>query len=206
MSELNIYQRINQVMKKVDYVKKDLKVQGYSAVSHDSVTATVRKHMVEAGIVLTVSQDSAVFDEREQGSKMRLYHGGYNVSFVNMDKPEDKITVHVDSMAYDNGDKAPGKANSYATKYALLKVFMIETGDAEESRTSDPNQELISSTELLELQTLINQAGKTPDYLIEYLNKKGAQIESLDQLIESTFQYSKALLLNAIDKDKKSED
>ena len=83
---------------------------------------------------------------------------------------------------------------------------MIETGENEESRAADPNQELISSTELLELQNLINQAGKTPDYLIEYLNKKGAQIESLDQLIESTFQYSKALLLNAIDKEAKNED
>ena len=34
----------------------------------------------------------------------------------------------------DNADKAPGKALSYAKKYAVLKLFEIETGEDEESR------------------------------------------------------------------------
>ena len=34
----------------------------------------------------------------------------------------------------DNADKSPGMALSYATKYAILKVFNIETGEDEESR------------------------------------------------------------------------
>jgi hypothetical protein len=42
--------------------------------------------------------------------------------------------VTLPSHALDNGDKAPGKAISYATKYALLKTFLLETGEDEESR------------------------------------------------------------------------
>ena len=44
----------------------------------------------------------------------------------------------------DNADKAPGKALSYAKKYAVLKLFEIETGEDEESRyqTSDFNLEM----------------------------------------------------------------
>ena len=38
----------------------------------------------------------------------------------------------------DNADKAPGKAISYAKKYAVLKLFEIETGDDEESRYQPP--------------------------------------------------------------------
>ncbi len=37
----------------------------------------------------------------------------------------------------DNADKAPGKALSYAKKYAVLKLFEIESGEDEESRFSD---------------------------------------------------------------------
>jgi hypothetical protein len=42
----------------------------------------------------------------------------------------------------DNADKAPGKAISYAKKYAVLKLFEIETGEDEESRY--PDLELLS--------------------------------------------------------------
>ena len=210
MSDLNIYQRINEVMKQVKYVKKDKAVgkgdYGYMAVTHDAITALVREHIVEVGIVLTIRQVSQAFDEREQGAKMRMYNGEYCIRFTNIDKPEEFIEITVFSQALDNGDKAPGKAMSYATKYAILKTFMIETGENEESRSFDPTQEVISSTEILELQNLLNEAGKTQEYLIEYLNKKGAQIVSLDQLIESTFQYSKSLLLNAIKKENESAD
>jgi hypothetical protein len=38
----------------------------------------------------------------------------------------------------DNQDKAPGKALSYAKKYAVLKLFEIETGEDEESRFQQP--------------------------------------------------------------------
>ena len=45
------------------------------------------------------------------------------------------ICIH--SNALDNSDKAPGKALSYATKYAILKMLMIETGENDESRTGE---------------------------------------------------------------------
>ena len=202
----NIFQRINAVMQSVEYVKKDLKVQNYSAVSHDNVTASVRKKMVENGIVLTVSQSAEQFDEREANSKMRLYHGTYTVRFTNMDDKIDFVDVSVSAHAYDNGDKAPGKCMSYATKYALLKTFMIETGENEESRNYDAGDQQITATELTELQSLLIKAGKTSEYLIEYLNKKGAKIEKLDQLNVSMAGFSKSLLLNAIKQVEKSND
>ncbi len=51
-----------------------------------------------------------------------------------MDEPTDRITVRLDAHADDYGDKAPGKALSYATKYAILKVLMLESGENEEGR------------------------------------------------------------------------
>lgn len=143
----NIYQRINAVMKDIEYVSTDTQVTGggvnYKAVSHDMVTAVLRKHLVEQGIVVHLEQlRSEIIVKRDLDAKtpvkMMLYSGDYGVSFVNIDNPEDRVTVTINAHANDNGDKAPGKAASYATKMAMLKIFSLETGENDESRTSEP--------------------------------------------------------------------
>lgn len=196
----NIYQRINKVMQEVSYLKKDLKVQGYSAVSHDAVTATLRESMIKNGIVMTVSQERGVLAERENNAKMRLYDGAYTVKLTNIDDKDDCIAMNVNAQAYDNSDKAPGKAMSYATKYALLKTFMIETGENEESRAYDPNENLISASEVIEIQNLLEMADKKAEDMLNFFNNKGFDIKSLDQMSEAIFQQTKALLTNAIEK------
>lgn len=144
MSEKNIYQRINAVMKKIKYVQKDAEISGggpkYKAVTHDNVTALLREHLVEEGIVILVEQlKGALIIQRDltKEIKMHLYQGSYGISFVNIDNPEDRATVTIDAHAADNGDKAPGKCASYATKVAMLKMFSIETGENEESRAGE---------------------------------------------------------------------
>ena len=136
-NDKNIYQRINAIMKKVQYIRKDANVQGYKAVTHDNVTSILRSHLVEEGIVIRVEQlksEMLVHRDKKNDISMNLYSGDYAVSFVNIDKPDDIATVTINAHAADSGDKAPGKAISYATKYAMLKIFSIETGENEESR------------------------------------------------------------------------
>ncbi len=167
MSDKNIYQRINAVMEKIAYVQKDASISGggpaYKAVTHDNVTSQLRKHLVEEGIVILVEQlKSEVLIKRDVKNdiKMHLYSGDYAISFVNMDKPEDRATVTINAQAADNGDKAPGKAASYATKYAMLKMFSIETGENEESRTYEaPEYTDIQKAELDELLESNNAIG-----------------------------------------------
>jgi len=138
---MNIYQRINEVRKKVAYVQKDKRVQeggGYMAVTHDAVTAMLRDALVESGIVITMSViDSSIADTgttTAKGTPFIRYSARYEVRFVNVETPEDWLCINVESHALDVGDKAPGKAMSYAKKYAVLKTFEIETGEDDESR------------------------------------------------------------------------
>lgn len=153
-NEQNIYQRINSVMKAVAYVQKDKSVSGmgagYKAVTHDQLVSVVREHLVKAGIVLTVSQTRGHYNAKgekwDKDSKqlvpdsMRLYEGEYDVTLTNIDKTDEKVTVHVESHAMDNGDKAPGKAMTYATKTAMLKLFWLETGENDESRAGPTSE------------------------------------------------------------------
>jgi hypothetical protein len=136
---MNIYQRINAVRKAIGYVQKDKSVSAgaagsYKAVTHDAVTGMVRAALIENGVIIVPSVTSAVFLPKEQEAKQRLYEATYQIDFVNMDSPEERISIAVNAHALDNGDKAPGKALSYATKYGILKLFNIETGEDEESR------------------------------------------------------------------------
>ncbi len=51
------------------------------------------------------------------------------VEFINVDSPKEIIAVRTYGYGVDGQDKGPGKAMSYAIKYAYLKAFCLETGD-----------------------------------------------------------------------------
>lgn len=141
IQKMNVYQRLNLVRDAVPYIKKDAVIQGgggYKAVSHDAVTAAVRKHLIKVGIMIvpneTWSQVVPTGTNTKAGVPIIRYEAKYNVEFVNIDNPQDKVTVVQSAHALDQGDKAPGKATSYAVKYAMLKLFSLETGESDEGR------------------------------------------------------------------------
>lgn len=144
---MNLLQRINEVRKAVAYIQKDKSVStgksSYKAVTHDAVTAMVREHMVEHGIVswpqlvesVSLPYEDAIDSEGKAYKKNQFrYEATYEFTFANIDDPVDMLLIRIQAHAMDNADKAPGKALSYAKKYALLKLFEIETGEDEESR------------------------------------------------------------------------
>ena len=152
MTSLNLFQRINEVRKSIDYIQKDKSVSAgaggsYKAVTHDQVTAMVRDHMVKHGIVSYPVLVESVSLPKEVNANMEVakqfrYEATYDIVFVNCDDPKDTFTVRIQAHAMDNADKACGKALSYAKKYAILKLFEIETGEDEESRYQDNSFDL----------------------------------------------------------------
>lgn len=145
---LNLYQRINEIRKKVDYIQKDKAVStgggSYRAVTHDAVTGILRQHLNEYGVICIPNLVASKANDRVGDAKQFRYDATYSFDFVNCDKPEEKLTIVIEAHAMDNADKAPGKALSYAKKYAVLKLFEIETGEDEESRyqSADFNLEM----------------------------------------------------------------
>lgn len=162
---LNIYQRINNVMKAVEYVQKDSAVTGmgggYKAVSHDQVISVARKALVDNGVMIFPNQIKGKFlqmrdiNATPQPIKMGLYSAMYEINFVNIDDGNDRITSTIEAHASDNGDKAPGKALSYATKSAILKVLCLETGENDESREEQRDVNLINGEQCDQLYNLL---------------------------------------------------
>jgi hypothetical protein len=135
VTEKNIYQRIRDIMADVSYIQKeDKKVNNqYTFVSHDAVVSKVREFLIKHGVVVIPS----VYASEQEGNTTKIT---YLVDFINIDNPSEKFQVFSLGYGVDPQDKGPGKAMSYAYKYALLKVFALETGDDPE-RDSIPRSD-----------------------------------------------------------------
>ena len=188
----NIYQRLNKIREAVSYIQKDASVQGYKAISHDMVTSEVRPHLIEHGVVVVPRQTYSELKDTgkttSNDTPITVYIASYDIDFVNIDEPEDRVTISVSSIAEDQGDKGPGKAISYATKYAMLKLFSIETGESDESR-QDQKPEYISQDQIIEITDMIEELKIDKTKFLEYL-----KVKSIDKIPTNKYAAAKAAL------------
>ena len=87
--------------------------------------------------------------------------------FVNLDNPSEYIETTVYGDGLDTGDKAPGKAMTYADKYALMKAYKLSTGDDPDKEAS-PEKGYVKKSE--------------PDYrkeLIKYCKENNIDMNKL---------------------------
>lgn len=192
IKKLNVYQRINEVRKKVWYVRKDKDVStggsgNYKATTHDAVTALVRNHLIEHGVLIVprlINSSMTEVGKTKGGTPIFRYAGRFEVDFVNCDEPDDRIVYPTEAHANDSGDKAPGKAVSYATKYAILKLFNIETGENEEGRVEPYGGiEKVSEEQVAELEALITEVGANRNAFL-----KVCKVEKLEDLPASKYE------------------
>ena len=182
IAKRNIWQRLNEVRKEVAYIKKDADVgfgnQQYKAVTHDAVTVAVRPALIKHGVIVVPSVEKSQTVQNtglatSKGTPIIRYEATYSIAFVNMDDPQDIVTVRQDAHGLDQGDKAPGKAESMAVKYAMLKLFSLETGEDEESRSE------AAAPLVIELRKIINDADAEGAFIFRYTHS----IEEWNQIV-----------------------
>lgn len=159
----NIYQRIASAMEDVGYIQKDKKggLQ-YTVVSHDAVTAAVRPVLLKNGVIYF--PEALQWAEEGKTTKVSM-----NIRFQNIDDKDDFIIVPTFGYGVDPQDKGPGKAMSYAVKYAVLKTLGLETGDDDEGRQKVTEESrLITEKELKELLELADKVGGDIPKMCEY--------------------------------------
>jgi len=124
---LNIHQKLFGIMSELGPVEKDKHVEikgkvAYEYTSHDAVTAHIRSLFIKYRVL----PHPTVADHKNDGNRVELF---IDLTFINVDDPQDKLTVKTIGYGCDPSDKGPGKAFSYATKIAYLKQFMLNAGD-----------------------------------------------------------------------------
>jgi hypothetical protein len=142
LTTLNIYQRLAAVAAnpEVAYIKKSVGTgQGDAkGVARDYVVAKVRPHLLAAGIYVSTSQvnpgTTEIAGKSSKGTDLVRFTAMYATSFINVDNPEQRHVVQHEAHGNDYGDKAPGKASTYAEKLNIIKALCLETGIADEGR------------------------------------------------------------------------
>ena len=187
--ELNIYQKLLKITEELKTVEKNLtiptsKTSSYKAVGEKDVLDAVKplevkygvysyaydRQVIDSGEIVSSKKD---YDTKERYDTKQLYlRLEVTYRFVNVDKPEEYVDIKSYGDGIDSGDKATGKAMTYADKYALLKAYKISTGD-------DPDQEASN-----ELKSFKDNGAKATEKQIAILKSK-YQGEYLQKLLDA---------------------
>lgn len=135
----NLYQRIHAIMNDVRRLQKDKAVgsgnYAYKAVSEEKVVTALREAMLRHGVVMfPIEQQHNLTDYTRPGrngeaSLVSLSTVDVRYKLANVDKMEEYEIIASSGTGVDPQDKGVGKAMTYSFKYALLRTFMIPTGN-----------------------------------------------------------------------------
>ena len=131
---MNIYEKIADIMKNVQYLTKDDNVEfgntKYRALSEEKVTSIMRAELLDHGmIVYPLSQTST-----RTGN---ITHVDVTYRMVNVENPEEYIDIASCGDGADTQDKGSGKAMTYAFKYMWLRAFALPTGEDSDKFSSE---------------------------------------------------------------------
>jgi len=146
VSNLNIHQRVNAVMAEWGYVKKTKVIKNkkgevmYSITGHDDVTALVHPLLVKHGInviptFLGMKPEVLKVDYYGKDQIVNRERLDVKFSWINIDDSTDFFEQEWAAYGCDDSDKGPGKAISFAQRYAILKTLHIETGEKDLEQT-----------------------------------------------------------------------
>jgi hypothetical protein len=139
MANEKLIAKLVKIMSELDRVPK----RGHNAhFNYDYVMETdladaIRGKLAENGIMMIPNVTKTEWMVTEKGSKIC----SMSVQFTLTDGNE-TISYNIEGCGVDNpGDKAPYKALTGAEKYAIMKLFLIPTGDDPELETSSADRE-----------------------------------------------------------------
>lgn len=142
--DANIYEKLFEVQCRVEHFSKSERndQQGFRYVKASEVTDAIRGAFNEVGIVILFDQtDSKVQSYKTAAGKTWWFTElQATVTFVNVHKPDEKVSVRFQGQGTDSGEKGVGKALSYALKYGLFRQFLISTDEDDPERPQKPPQ------------------------------------------------------------------
>jgi hypothetical protein len=190
---MNIYEKLSAITNEISAVAKNLNVgygkSQYKAVGEADVLAAVKpteekykvysypvsRRVIESNVLTSLDKDGN--EKRQLFMRLEVAY-----RFVNMENPEEYIDITTYGDGVDPGDKAPGKAMTYADKYALLKAYKIITGDDPDQKASEPlkaverketvSNQLITDVQAVALESVLTAGNVNIPKLLEMYKVK----------------------------------
>ena len=153
-SKLNIYQKLLEVRKGIEYLQKSESGQNCKYTAGSIVVGTIRPKIDELGLLLipkiTSSEYSNVTVIEGKDNKEKLKHivkCDMVYTWINVENPEEQLDVPFVAYGMQNDiSMAQGSALTYIERYFLLKFFQIATDkddpDMFENKVSKKNSSI----------------------------------------------------------------
>ena len=146
--EMNIFQKMEAITNELGFVAKNLnvavsKTNSYKATGEVDVLEAVKPLENKYGVYSyaidrEIIESDTLTQNTQYGEKTSLFlRMKVTYRFVNTDNPQDYIETISFAEGIDSGDKASGKAMTYADKYALMKAYKISTGEDPDQKASE---------------------------------------------------------------------
>jgi len=192
MSEKKLVKKLAKVMDQVKYIEKKgyNKFHKYHYATESDVSEKVREVLAENDVIMLPDiVDHATREHiNQRGNKEYIATVTVKFTFIDGETGE-QLSIHGIGEGQDAGDKAVYKAITGATKYALMKTFMIPTGDDPEadSGVDERNQSnkntntLITPEQVGTLKTEALKMAKLHDMPLDEVFKK-INVTNIEQL------------------------
>ena len=180
IKSMNLWEKIANISGEIENLQKDDKVgfgsSAYKAISIEKVVKVVGEKMNKYGVVIyPIQQSYNRTDERvikKDGSEgiNRISDVDVTYQVVNIHNPQEQIITVASGTGVDTQDKGIGKAQTYAYKNMLLKLFAIPTGDDTDKIHSDVYTKKLLGEEEKEEAITVEKKASTKETLPKKTN------------------------------------
>ena len=195
IKKLSIYEKLSLITDEIGVVEKGLRVQvtktsSYKAVSERDVLDAI-KPIEKKYRIYSYPSKREVIDrdiltkETDYGKTNTLFMRiETTYRFVNLDNTDEFVETTVYGDGLDTGDKAPGKAMTYADKYALMKAYKLSTGD-DPDKDARPEKGYSKQTTKKTITKQVEE--KSSDLMMIQEKQKQRIVDTVDKAIIKKF-------------------
>lgn len=203
---MNLHQKLVEIRKEIDVLKKDTQGYNYSYVSGSQVLGKIQAKKDELGVLLypvVKNMEHSTFDYKQYNKNTEqmedktdfVVSGVLQYVWQNADDPTDRLVV--DWMLYGQQDdisKAFGSGLTYSERYFLLKFFNIPTDDEDPDTRQDPKgsgtygNNKATEKQIDFVTNLIKRNVKGREQQLAYLNKMIQELKLPSKMTDWTSQ------------------
>ncbi len=130
---MNLHEKLFEIQKTVTYIQKNAQGYQYKYASGTDVLAPIRAKMDELKLMLlprvvgSKAERGEAVDDKGKVKIQFFTEVTIEFTWVNVEKPEETMTIPWYAQGVDPAEKGVGKAWTYAERYFMLKFFHIPT-------------------------------------------------------------------------------
>jgi hypothetical protein len=175
---IGLYKKLLNVMKNAKkLIKENSSGMPYASVTHNMTTQTVKEQFLKEGLIFIPYVKSHSRDGN-------IHHVTVAAEIIDTDTGDKLPIGDFPGSGVDNQDKGYGKALSYAFKYLLQKLFLLEIGKDEEVDAHQQEAQSEQEQKNAKVRKYVADVTKTLDNIRKHDGEMKDKIAMLDKVIQ----------------------